>query len=166
MILCSPKFLFSIQRVCTLPLSFNFLLISLFVPDAWSKFHGSQEGGGEETPPRLEGSSDFWDMWYIWLEKDHVSWWVQLSSEILLNPNHWWSHYSNLNTFFFPFLFFSFSYGNRYVEFSSGDCRSVSFFLFLSEHFVDININLFNKGPEAGGHSKVRCLRVLALIIQ
>lgn len=67
---------------------------------------------------------------------------------------------------FFPFLFFSFSYGNRYVEFSSGDCRSVSFFLFLSEHFVDININLFNKGPEAGGHSKVRCLRVLALIIQ
>lgn len=106
MILCSPKFLFSIQRVCTLPLSFNFLLISLFVPDAWSKFHGSQEGGGEETPPRLEGSSDFWDMWYIWLEKDHVSWWVQLSSEILLNPNHWWSHYSNLNTFFFPFCFF------------------------------------------------------------
>ena len=35
MILCSPKFLFSIQRVCTLPLSFNFLMISLLflMPD-------------------------------------------------------------------------------------------------------------------------------------
>jgi hypothetical protein len=40
------------------------------------------------------------------------------------------------------------------------------FFFFLSVHFVDTNINLLNKGPEAGGHSKVRCLRVLALIIQ
>ena len=73
----------------------------------------------------------------------------------------------NLISFFFPFSFvFSFSYGNRYMEFSNGDCRSVWFFFFLSVHFVDTNINLLNKGPEAGGHSKVRCLRVLALIIQ
>lgn len=56
------------------------------------------------------------------------------------------------------------------MEFSNGDCRSVWFF-FLSVYLVDANINLLNKGAEAGGRpkqtpSKVSCLRVPALIIQ
>lgn len=132
MILCSPKFLFSIQRVCTLPLSFNFLLISLFVPDAWSKFHGSKEGGGEETPPRLEGSSDFWDMWICDLKR--TTYHDRFSSPLkfcltLTTGDH--TIPKNLISFFFPFSFvFSFSYGNRYMEFSNGDCRSVWFFFF------------------------------------
>lgn len=56
------------------------------------------------------------------------------------------------------------------MEFSNDDCRSVWFFFFLSVYLVDANINLLNKGAEAGGRpkqtpSKVSCLRV-PLIIQ